>query len=140
MPSLGPLSGGYWGKGQGSGPWLMADFEAGVWAGGSGASTTTNIDNPSVTFDCAMGILKTSATGYAIRVGNAQFGTPATAYDGALPFSTWTLEGGVVLGLSSDASNSSYGTFFEGAITSGRPTDATDAAVLQDVQAAGDGT
>jgi hypothetical protein len=130
---------GYWGKGEGSGPWFMADFEAGVWAGGSGASTSANTDNPSVTSDYAMGILKTNATGYAIRVGNAQSGALVTAYDGALPLSTWTLEGGIVLGLSSDASNSSYGTFFEGAITSGRPTDATDAAVLQNVQAAGYG-
>ena len=25
----------FWGKGAGAGPWFMADFEAGVWAGGS---------------------------------------------------------------------------------------------------------
>ena len=28
---------GFWGKGAGSGPWFLGDFENGVWAGGSGA-------------------------------------------------------------------------------------------------------
>jgi Alpha-L-arabinofuranosidase B, catalytic len=62
---------GNWGKGAGIGPWFMGDFEAGVWSGGSGASTTTNANLPSTAFDCAMGALKTNATNYAIRVGNA---------------------------------------------------------------------
>jgi hypothetical protein len=35
--------------------------------------------------------------------------------------------------------NSSQGTFFEGAITSGRPADKTEDAVLMNVQAAGYG-
>jgi hypothetical protein len=43
------------------------------------------------------------------------------------------------VGIAEDNSNSSYGTFCEGAITSGRPSDATDAAVLANVQAAGYG-
>jgi non-reducing end alpha-L-arabinofuranosidase len=43
----------------------------------------------------------------------------------------------VVLGVGSDNSNSSKGTFFEGAITSGLPSDATDDAVLANVQATG---
>jgi non-reducing end alpha-L-arabinofuranosidase len=126
----------YWGKGAGAGPWFMADFETGVWAGGSGASSTVNPDDPSITFKYALGILKTNASSYAIRVGNAQSGSLTTAYDGALPFATWKMKGGIVLGISGDNSNSSYGTFFEGAITAGRPSDATDAAVLANVQAA----
>jgi len=36
-------------------------------------------------------------------------------------------------------SNHSFGTLFEGAVTIGRPPDATDAAVLANVQAAGYG-
>jgi Alpha-L-arabinofuranosidase B, catalytic len=36
-------------------------------------------------------------------------------------------------------SNSSFGTFFEGAVTAGRPSDATDLLVLQNAQAAGYG-
>jgi hypothetical protein len=126
---------GYWGKGAGSGPWFMADLEGGVWSGGTGASTTTNNNLPSSNVPYAFGILKTSSSNYAIRVGNAQSGSLTTAYDGALP-KTLSHPGGIILGIGGDNSNSSQGTFFEGAITAGRPTDATDAAVLANVQAA----
>jgi len=133
---------GYWGKGVGNGPWFLGDFEAGVWAGGFGASTTTNNNLPSSNVDYAFGILKTSTTNntpqYAIRVGNAQSGTLTTAYDGQAP-ANWQGKGGIILGIGGDNSNSSLGTFFEGAVTAGRPSDATDAAVLQNVQAVGYG-
>jgi hypothetical protein len=133
---------GYWGSGQGTaGPWFMGDFEAGVWAGGSGASNVKNNNLPASNVDYAFGILKISTSGtpqYAIRVGNGQSGTLTTAYDGQAP-ATWQLKGGIILGIGGDNSNSSLGTFFEGAVTAGRPTDATDAAVLANVQAAGYG-
>jgi hypothetical protein len=129
---------GFWGKGAGSGPWFMGDFEAGVWAGGSGASTIVNSSLPASNMDYAFGVLKTNSTGYAIRVGDAQSGSLTTGYDGAAP-AAWTMQGAIVLGIGGDNSNSSLGTFFEGAITAGRPSDATDAAVLQNVQAAGYG-
>jgi hypothetical protein len=126
---------GYWGKGAGSGPWFLADLEGGVWAGGTGASSAQNPNLPSSGVDYAFGILKTSSNNYAIRVGNAQSGTLTTGYDGALP-KTLSHPGGIILGIGGDNSNSSLGTFFEGAITAGRPSDATDAAVLANVQAA----
>jgi hypothetical protein len=44
---------------------------------------------------------------------------------------------GIVLGISGDNTNSSFGTFFEGAITSGWPADAIDSAILKNVQEAG---
>jgi Alpha-L-arabinofuranosidase B, catalytic len=44
-----------------------------------------------------------------------------------------------VLDAVGDNSNNSFGTFYEGAITVGRPSDATDLAVMQNVQAAGYG-
>jgi non-reducing end alpha-L-arabinofuranosidase len=92
--------------------------------------------------DYAFGILKTSTTNntpqYAIRVGNAQAGDLTTAYDGQAP-AAWQGKGGLILGIGGDNSNSSLGTFFEGALTAGRPSDATDAAVLQNVQAVGYG-
>jgi hypothetical protein len=131
---------GFWGKGTGNGPWWLVDFEAGVWAGGTGASNVVNMNLPSSNVDYAFGVLKTSATNYAIRVGNAQSGDLTTAYDGNLPASLkWGLEGAIILGIGGDNSNSSQGTFFEGAITAGRPTDTTDTAVLKNVQSAGYG-
>ena len=89
-----------------------------------------------------MGILKSTTSGsgpqYAIRVGNAQAGGLTTVYDGVVfgPIGAWELEGGIILGIGSDNSNSSQGTFFEGAITAGRPSNDTDALVLENVQAA----
>jgi non-reducing end alpha-L-arabinofuranosidase len=129
---------GYWGTGAGKGPWFLGDFENGVWSGGSGASKTLNSSNPSMAVDYAFGILKTNSGNYAIRVGNGQSGSLTTAYDGKSP-ANWAMKGGIVLGIGGDNSNSSLGTFFEGAITAGRPSDEVDALVLKNVQAAGYG-
>ena len=126
---------GYWGTGAGSGPWFMADFQT-VWSGGTGGAISANPNNPTITYDFAMGILKTNATNYAIRVANARSGNLVTAYDGALPFASLKMKGGIILGIGSDRSDGALGTFFEGAITAGRPSDETDAAVLANVQAA----
>ncbi len=129
---------GYWGKGGGSGPWFMGDFEAGVWSGGSGASGTTNTKDSSITYTYAVGMLKSSASNYAIKFGNAKSGHLNTAYSGTPP-AVWKLQGAIVLGIGGDNSNSSDGTFYEGAITSGEPSDTTDSLVLQSIQAAGYG-
>jgi hypothetical protein len=133
---------GYWGKGAGNGPWFMGDFEAGVWSGGFGASNTTNTNLPASNVDYAFGVLKTNTANnvgqYAIRVGDGQSGNLVTAYDGQAP-ANWQERGGLILGIGGDNSNSSQGTFFEGAVTAGRPSDASDEAVLQNVQAVGYG-
>jgi len=129
---------GYWGSGQGDGPWFMADLEGGVWAGGTGASNAVNNNLPSQKIPFAFGVLKTNSSNYAISVANAQSGAITKAYDGGLP-KTLSHPGGLILGIGGDNSNSSYGTYFEGAITAGRPSDDTDAAVLKNVQDAGYG-
>jgi non-reducing end alpha-L-arabinofuranosidase len=130
---------GYWGKGVSPGPWFLGDFEAGVWATGSGSSGATNNNLPSMNnTEFAFGILKTSTTDkpqYAIRVGDATTGALKTAYDGQAP-ANWQGKGGIILGIGGDNSNSSRGTFFEGAMTAGRPSDATEDSVLKNVQAA----
>jgi hypothetical protein len=133
----------FWMTGAGNGPWFMADFEGGVWTGGSAKTAAgQNSTDPAVTSPYAFGVVKTNTNGntpqWAMRVGNAQSGGVTTAYDGQAP-ATWNLQGAVVLGTGGDNSNGSYGTFFEGAITSGRPSDATDLAIQQNAQAAGYG-
>jgi hypothetical protein len=136
---------GYWGEGTGDGPWFLGDFEAGVWAGGTGESNYVNPNSPSMTMDYAFGILKSNATNYAIRMGDATTGNLTTAWDGGLPTpfgpdgagpqAQWSMAGGIILGIGGDNSNHSFGTFFEGAITAGRPTDEIDAAVHENVKA-----
>ncbi len=87
----------------------------------------------------AFGLVKTSEpsanTGnYTLRMADASTATSlTTAYSGKAPVS-WDNQGGVLLGIGGDNSNNSFGTFYEGAIVKGLPTDATDLAVLQNVQ------
>jgi hypothetical protein len=139
----------FWGNGAGSGPWFMADFEAGVWAGGSkkgdpgwGAlddAHPANPNNPSLKVKYAFGILKTSPSKWALRMTDASQSTPiTTAFEGGMPKAMDNL-GGIVLGVGGDNSNISWGTFYEGAIVAGYPTTAVDDAVLANVKAAGYG-
>jgi hypothetical protein len=130
---------GYWGSGQGEGPWFMADWGAGVWAGGAERSDWVNRDNASMNSPYAFGILKTGPDNYALRMGDARSGDLTTAWDGSLPLATWSTEGGIILGMGSDVSASSQGIFYEGVITAGRPSDETDEAVHRSVQAVGYG-
>jgi hypothetical protein len=48
-------------------------------------------------------------------------------------------QGAIILGIGGDNSNGASGTFFEGAMTSGFPSDATDDAVQANIVAAGYG-
>ena len=140
----------FWGKGQGDGPWFMADFEGGVWAGGTKAgdpgwgdlnykNPPPNTANPSLGVKYAFGILKTSTSKWALRMTDAsQTKAITTAYEGGMPKTMDNL-GGIVLGVGGDNSNNSYGTFYEGAIVAGYPTTDMDDAVLKNIQAAGYG-
>jgi hypothetical protein len=139
----------FWGEGAGDGPWFMGDFEAGVWAGGTAGGIgrddlgpfDINLNNPSMTMDYAFGVLKSAPNNYALRMGDAQQGNLTTAWDGPTPLAMtrWQMEGGIILGIGGDNSNSSQGTFFEGVITAGRPSNETDEAVYRNVQAVGYG-
>lgn len=137
----------FWGKGAGTGPWFMADFEAGVWAGGSkvgdpgwgGLSSPgpANLNNPSLRVPFALGFLKTSSSQYALRMADAQTASAlTTAYAGAPPKAMNNL-GGIVLGVAADNSNNSWSTFYEGAILAGYPSDSAEQAVLANVKAVG---
>ena len=131
---------GFWGSGAGDAPWFMGDFEGGVWAGGTGASSVKNAQNPSMAgVNFALGILHTPVGKYALRMADVSKAADlTTAYDGAIVSGkTWGNAGGITLGVGGDNSNNSSGTFFEGAVTNGSPTDATDLAVMKNIQAVG---
>jgi hypothetical protein len=142
----------YWGRGAGNGPWFGADFEAGVWMGGSepgdpgwgglndAANAPANSNNPAMKVKYALGFLKTtnSPERYALRMADVATATDVTtAYAGNYP-STKHLDskGAVVLGVGGDNSNNSWSTFYEGAIVAGFPDDATELAVMKNIQAA----
>jgi len=120
----------------GSGPWVAADLENGLYQG-SGSNTANKGDNSQ--FVTAI-VKSNDQTTFEIEGGNSQSGSLSTWYNGALPSGGYTpmsLEGAIVLGTGGDNSNGSIGTFFEGVVTSGEPTDAADAAVQANIVAAG---
>jgi hypothetical protein len=128
-----------WGKGSGTGPWVMADLEDGVFAGGSTAAAPTNT---SLIADYVTAMLKgPSGNRFVLKGGDAQAGTLATKYDGARPagYSPQKKEGAIILGTGGDNSHTGEGTFFEGCMTKGMPSDATDDAIQANIVAAGYG-
>jgi hypothetical protein len=106
----------------GSGPWVHADLENGLFAGANG-SDRNNKGNSSA-FVTAM-VKSNGKTTYAIKGGNAQSGRLTTWYTGPLPrrrgYVPLHQEGAIVLGTGGDNSKTSIGSFFEGVMTSGYP-------------------
>ncbi|CAN9267024.1 unnamed protein product [Alternaria alternata] len=126
-----------WGSGSGSGPWVMADLENGLF---SGANPKNNPADPSVSYRFLTTLLKGGANKWAIKGGNAASGALSTYYNGARPsasgYNPMSKEGAIILGIGGDNSNGAQGTFYEGVMTSGYPTDATESAVQANIVAA----
>jgi hypothetical protein len=127
----------------GSGPWVQADLEWGLFPGGS---SSWNSNQRAFTSKFVTATLKNNGTSrFAIKGSNAQSGSLYTLWDGALPsgYSPMKKQGAIVLGSGGDCckpdggANQSAGTFYEGAIVSGYPSDATENAVQASVVAAG---
>jgi Alpha-L-arabinofuranosidase B, catalytic./Ricin-type beta-trefoil lectin domain. len=127
-----------WFPTSGAGPWVQADLENGLFAGGDGSwSANTGRSSAFVT-----AVLKNNGTTtYAIKDGDAQSGGLATRYDGPLPsqagYRPMSLEGAIVLGTGGDNSNGSVGSFFEGVMTAGYPTDAAENSVQDNIVSVG---
>jgi len=122
----------------GSGPWVEADLENGMFQGANG-SNTANLGNSS-TFVTAL-LKNNGQTTYALKGGNSQSGGLSTWWSGALPnrggYMPMQQEGSIILGTGGDNSNRNMGTFFEGVMTSGYPTDAADSAVAANIVSVG---
>ena len=113
----------------------------GLGRGSASGTGNTNSINPSMKVQFALGVLHTPVGKYALRMANVETATDlTTAYDGDIPSGkTWGNAGGIVLGVGGDNSNNSCGTFYEGAVTNGSPSNATDLLVMKNIQAAGYG-
>ena len=119
-----------WGHGGGSGPWVMADMENGIFSGSTNAYT----GNTSVPYPYVTGVLIGRSGGtYALLAGNAQSGNLTTMWDGARPsgYTKMKKQGAIVLGTGGDNSDHGRGYFFEGVMTTGAAT----AAIMNQVQA-----
>lgn len=124
-----------WGSGAGSGPWIMADLENGLF---SGSSTGENSADPSITYRFVTAVVKGESNKWEIRGANAASGSLSTYYNGVRPsgYNPMKKEGSIILGIGGDNSNGAQGTFYEGAMTSGYPSDTVDASVQANIVAA----
>jgi len=130
-----------WGYGSGNGPWVMADLENGLF---SGVNAGYNSGDQSITSHYVTAMVKGGPNLWAIKAGNAQSGGLTTMYNGPRPnvsgYNPMHKEGAIILGIGGDNSKGSAGSFFEGAMTSGYPSDATENAVQASLVAAGYGS
>ncbi|KZV90953.1 alpha-L-arabinofuranosidase B domain protein [Exidia glandulosa HHB12029] len=126
-----------WGTGSGSGPWLMADLENGLF---SGNTTGNNPSDPTITNRFFTAIVKGQPNHWALRGANAASGSLSTFYSGVRPtasgYNPMKKEGAIILGIGGDNSNGAQGTFYEGVMTSGFPSDATENSVQANIVAA----
>ena len=131
-----------WGSGSGPGPWIMSDMEAGLF---SGYDAKQNIANPTIdSWRFVTGVVNGGGGNqWEIRGGNAQKESLKTFYSGVRPGSRENnyyypmhRKGAVQLGNGGDNGNGSAGTFYEGVMTSGYPTDATHNEVQANIVAA----
>ncbi|KAK5625266.1 hypothetical protein RRF57_000982 [Xylaria bambusicola] len=126
-----------WGSGAGSGPWIMADLENGLF---SGRGSKNNAGDPTINNRFITAVLKGGPNQWSIRGGNAASGSLSTFYSGARPtasgYNPMSKEGAIILGIGGDNSVGAQGTFYEGVMTSGYPSDATENAVQADIVAA----
>ncbi|NUP36701.1 MAG: alpha-N-arabinofuranosidase [Streptomyces sp.] len=127
-----------WGYGTGNGPWIMADMENGLY---SGVNAGYNANDPTVNYRFTTAIIKGGANKWAIRGGNAQSGGLSTFYSGARPnvsgYNPMKKQGAIILGIGGDNSKGAQGTFYEGVMTSGYPSDATENSVQANITAQG---
>jgi hypothetical protein len=127
----------------GAGPWVQADLENGLFASNLGHSTNTSYTGNPTPYVTA--ILKNNGqNAFELRSGDATTGGLTTIYSGSEPttasgYSPMHQEGAIVLGTGGDNSKGSIGSFFEGVMTAGFPTDATDSAVQANITSVGYG-
>lgn len=128
-----------WGSGNGEGPWIMSDMEAGLF---SGYNAKKN-DVPSITSWDFLSVFVNGGGGnqWDLRGNDASIDTLITFYSGVRPHTNegsdayypMHKKGGMLLGNGGDNGNGSAGTFFEGVMTFGYPSDEAINAVQKNI-------
>jgi hypothetical protein len=133
----------YWGSAcwtggcTGSGPWVGGDLENGMYFSAAGPNPS-NIPSETGSFVSAWE-KNNGTTNFTLKYGNGQSGGLNQAYSGALPngYNPMKVQPSIELGTGGDNSPMGTGEFFEGAVTKGFPSDATENAVQANITAAG---
>ncbi len=135
---------GAWYHGSGPGPWIMTDQENNLVGCVNPDGSKGCADLPTITWRFVTAMAKGEPHHWTSMGGDAQKGALSVMFDGPRVNATYDpmrKQGAILLGNGGDNSNSSQGTFYEGAMTAAGtfPTDATDQLVQANVVAAGYG-
>jgi len=129
-----------WFAGSSHGPWIMTDQENNLvgCVNPDGSKLCANL--PAITWRFVTAIAKGEPHRWTSMGGDAQHGALSVMFDGPRVNSTYDpmrKQGAILLGNGGDNSNSSQGTFYEGAMTAANtfPSDATDQLVQANVVA-----
>jgi non-reducing end alpha-L-arabinofuranosidase len=121
----------------GPGPWVGGDLENGMYFSDTGANPPT-IQGEYGSFVSAWE-KNNGTTNFTLKYGNGQQGGLTQSYSGPLPngYNPMKVQPSILLGTGGDNSGGGTGEFFEGAVTAGYPSDATENAVQANLTAAG---
>jgi non-reducing end alpha-L-arabinofuranosidase len=121
----------------GSGPWVGGDLENGMFFSNTGANPS-NISAENGSFLSAWE-KNNGTTNFTLKYGNGQQGGLTQSYSGAMPngYNPMKVQNSIELGTGGDNSIWGNGEFFEGAVTAGYPSDATENAVQAGLVTAG---
>jgi hypothetical protein len=130
-----------WFSGDGHGPWIMTDQENNLVGCVNADGSKGCAGLPTITWRFVTAMAKGEPHHWTSLGGDAQRGALSVMFDGPRVDSTYDpmrKQGAILLGNGGDNSNSSQGTFYEGAMTAAGtfPTDATDQLVQDNVVAA----
>jgi len=121
----------------GPGPWVQADLENGMYMSNTGPNprSTQGISYPFV----SAWEKNNGTTNFTLKYGDANSGGLTTEYSGSLPngYNPMHMEPDILLGVGGDNSDWDNGLFYEGAILSGYPSDATENAVQAELTTVG---
>jgi hypothetical protein len=121
----------------GTGPWIQADLENGVYMGNGSSANPSNVSENSKFITAVL--RNDGQSQFALDGGDATQPALTSLYSGALPsggYAPMHQEGGIGLGTGGDQSDMAPGAFFEGAIVSGYASNATIASVQSNIASA----
>jgi hypothetical protein len=121
----------------GPGPWVGGDLENGMYFSNTGANPSS-IPAERGSFVSAWE-KNNGTTDFTLKYGDGRQGGLAQSYSGPLPdgYNPMKVQPAIELGTGGDNSVWGDGEFFEGAVTAGFPSDATENAVQANLVAAG---
>lgn len=132
------------------GPWVGADLEQGMYFGGGKNATIVNEQNQPLPHEFVTLYLRGGTNGMALKGGDATQGALRTMYDGPRPdeqiaakchgkgsYQPMLKKGAIILGTGGGGDPAGAGKFYEGFMTTGVTSDATDDAVQANIVAVG---